>query len=205
MSRVHFFATAADIAMICKIIESKLDLKILPEFSVPKEEFTGEVTEYQSFADIPDLGKATSSIRVLNPAYTLIDKAIPMSPGTHHGTLHGQMMAKRYISATLNEAAVTFQPAGEFGDDAILLGEVLNPIPSKESERIVRAFRTAMKKHFGVKARGAWIGPEALERLKAGTRVTAFYDHAKPEIADVQLSEIEPKEAIAPRFGVLPS
>jgi hypothetical protein len=197
MSRVHFFATAADIAMICQIVESKLDLKILPEFRVPKEEFTGEVTEYQSFADIPSLGHASTGIFGVSQSYLLIEKEIPVLPGTHHGTLHGQIREEIYISATLNEAAVEFRPAGEFGGDAVLMGEVMSHLASKKSERIVRAFRTAMKKHFGVKAGAEWIGPEALERLKAGTRVTAFYDHAKPEIADVQLSEIEPKEAIA--------
>ncbi len=192
MSRIHFYATANDISMICQVVESKMNLKIYPSFTVLKEDFSGEVTEYESFADIPNLGKATSGDCFFNPTYVLIDKAIPLQPGVRRA---GEL-EKIYMSATLHEAAVDFTPGGEFGDDAIILGEMLNQMSSKESERILRAFRTAMKKHFGVRARGMWIGPETLERLKTGTRVTAFYDHPEPEIVDIQLHEIEPQEAI---------
>jgi len=54
-----------------------------------------------------------------------------------------------------------------------------------------------MQKNFGKKARGAWIGPEALERLKAGIRLTAAYNHSQPELMDIRLDEIEPKENLA--------
>ena len=187
MSRVHFFATRKDILSICDVVEQKLDLKILRAFHVPAKQAKDAYAEYHCFRDIPDLGKANGGNRENGPCFVLVDKSIDVPTDN---TFLGKIP---YIdlSASNKEEAVSFCPGGEYRDDGIIFGEVMTEFSCKESERIVRAFRTAMKKQFGVKARSAWVGPEALERLKAGARLTDYYDHPDPEIIDVKISEIE--------------
>ena len=194
MSRVHFFATRKDILSICDVVEQKLDLKILRAFQVPTKQAKvpakqakDAYAEYYSFRDIPDLGKANGGNRKNGPCFVLVNKSIDVP-------MRNTTLAKApYIRlwAVNKEEAVSFCPGGEYRDDGIIFGEVMTEFSCKESERIVRAFRTAMKKQFGIKARGAWVGPEALERLKAGARLTDYYDHPDPEIIDIKISEIE--------------
>ncbi|RUS63656.1 hypothetical protein EGN72_03165 [Pseudorhodobacter sp. E13] len=51
MSRLHFYVTPADLLAVCKNVEAKLELKILPTFEVPEEDYAGEFTVYHRFED----------------------------------------------------------------------------------------------------------------------------------------------------------
>jgi hypothetical protein len=190
MSRLHFYASPADLLVVCKTVEAKLALKILPTFEVPEEDHSGEFAVYHRFENIPDLGYAQQSNRLLAPVCVVIDRDTPIEPGPVE-RLRGNVV-KRFVvvNTTSHDGSVEFRPAGEFIDGTIIMGEIMSQMPSKASERIMRAFRTAMQKHFGKTARGAWVSPGTIERIKAGGRATSFYDHSRPELMDVNLDEL---------------
>ncbi len=72
------------------------------------------------------------------------------------------------------------------------MGEVLSALATKDSERIVRALRTVMKKQFGRRTFfGARVGPEVLARLRAGrARLTDNDTHPDHDMSDVKLDQI---------------
>ena len=95
------------------------------------------------------------------------------------------------MRATLDERAADFRPGGVFGDNAIIMGEVMLQLSSLESRRIVRAFQAGFKRLYPARARGSFIGAEALERLHQGWHLTAYLPHPQPEILDIHVSELQ--------------
>lgn len=193
MSRVHFYASAGDIMGVCKSVEEKMDLKIIPAFSTPASQLPQKITEYFHFSDVPDLGKAASGYPPLCKSYVLINRDKDMQPKFRFtGGPNGEKIA--YLNSTIDEESVELRPGGEFGDNAIILGEILNSLTSKASERIIRAFRSEFGKKFIAKSGREWIGSEALSRLKLGARLTPLFDHPNPDAVDVKINKIEPEK-----------
>lgn len=192
MSRVHFFATALDFRSICAAVDSKLALTIAACVRAPWRDDLAAPVIYHRFTDIPGLGVLKDPHA--NPwftRYVAVDRSVPLTIRKRH---LGLTRYEAVLDATYYEGGVDVMPGGEYLDDGIIMGEVLSALSTKESERIVRAFRTAMKKQFGQRTFfGAWVGPEALARLRAGrARLTDNYAHPDHDISDVKLDQISP-------------
>lgn len=185
-----FYTSAKDIMDICASVEEKLDLKIIPAFAIPEMDLPSEITQYCSFSEIPDFGKASSGYPPLCQSYILIDKKSKIQPKFRGvGGPNGHSIS--YMNSTINEDSVELRPGGEFGEDAIILGEILNPLKSKASEKIIRAFRSEFGKRFSAKSGQEWIGTDAFSRLKSGCRLTPFYDHPNPTVVDVRIDQVK--------------
>lgn len=192
MSRVHFFATASDFRSICETVDSKLALNIAACVREPWRDDLAEPTIYQRFTDIPGLGMLEGpSFYRHSKRYVAVDRSVPLTIRKRH---LGLTRYEAVLDATYYEGGVDLEPGGEYREDGIIMGEILSQLVTKESERIVRAFRTAMKKQFGQRTFfGAWVGPEALARLRAGqARLTDNYAHPDHDISDVKLDQISP-------------
>ena len=61
---------------------------------------------------------------------------------------------------------------------------------SKEREKIVHASRTTVQILFCRKAREAWIGPEACERLYNGALLTGQFDQSDPPLLAISRDEL---------------
>jgi hypothetical protein len=70
-----------------------------------------------------------------------------------------------------NPDSVTFTPAGIWDDDVILHGRVATASDSEASQALMRRFHVAIKKGFA-KVKAFYVGPQAMELLKAGKRLT---------------------------------
>ncbi len=189
MSRIHFFTTISDILQIANEMDRKLNLKAILGFDeLVTSDGSQPLTVYENLSSIKDLGVATHGQKDRSVDYVVLDRSIELKPGIRE-TSSGNK--RRYMRATLDERSASFQPGGEF-KDAIVMGEILYELSSKESQKIVRAFRSAFKKHCPAKAAcGFWIGPEAYQRLQSGCRLTPYYEHPQPELFDVSLDEVE--------------
>lgn len=191
MSRITFYASVSDIMKVCESVNKKIDIKIIPSFSVKESDLPQKIVQYNEFSIIPEFGRAANGYPPLCQSYVLIDKKFDIQPKFRSvGGAISQNIA--YINATVNAFAAEIRPGGEFGGNAIILGEIINPLKSKESEKIIRAFRSEFSSKFIAKAGREWIGPEALSKLKSGYRLTPFYDHPNPSIVDVRIDQIEP-------------
>lgn len=185
MNRIHFFTTAQDFLEIAKTVDSKLALNAFLNF---EKDAPAPVIRYPSISSIDGLGHATSGQSAHGVKYVLVDRSVELLPGVRE-TLSG---AKRYyMRATLDERCASVQPGGEFCD-AVIMGEVLYELSSKDSQKILRTFRAAFKKHSAARTkRGDWIGQEALAKRRSGSRLTHYYEHPNPKLFDVSLDEIE--------------
>lgn len=185
MSRFHFFTTAHDFLEIAETVDSKLALNAFLDFEA---DAPTPVTRYPSISSIDGLGYATSGQSAHGVKYVVVDRSVELLPGVRE-TLSG---AKRYyMRATLDERCASIQPGGEFSD-AVIMGEALYALSSKDSQKILRTFRSAFKKHCVARTkRGHLIGQEALVKLRSGSRLTHYYEHPNPKLFDVSLDEIE--------------
>jgi len=192
VSRVHFFATQLDFSGICQSVDSKLSLNVAACIDEPWRDDLADPAVYHRLADVPGLGllDGNSSHRY-SKRYLAVDRSVQLEIRKRHmgGTKYDAVLDASYY-----EGGVDVMPGGEYLHDGIVMGEILSQIATRESERIVRAFRTAMKKQFGHKTFfGAWVGPQALKRLRSGTaRLTTHYEHPDHDISDVKLEQISP-------------
>lgn len=152
MSRLHFYVTPADLLAVCKTVEAKLELKILPTFEVPEEDYTGEFIVYHRFEDIPALGYTKHSERILAPAFMVIDCDIPFEPGPVERLRGNAVKSFVIVSTTSHEESVEFRPGGEFTDGTIIMGEIMSHMPSKNAKGScalseLPCRRTLAKKH----------------------------------------------------------
>lgn len=181
--------TPNDMQLIAGHIDSRFDLKAMAHVNERSEKpFEPSVTEYPDMRSIPDLGIAAGGDYGWGPRYVLIDRSKSLTPSVKR--INTNLYVAR-MSAANDHEAVDVMAAGLFKEDAIIMGEILSQMSSKESERIMRAMRAAFKKHCPAKARGDWIGPEALDLFHSGYRLTPSYNNAKPELIDTQAHEIE--------------
>jgi hypothetical protein len=66
---------------------------------------------------------------------------------------------------------IMFWPGGMWTQDILLYGCVGTASDSDASKRLISRFRYAIKKHFA-NIKGVYVGPGALEALRAGKRLT---------------------------------
>jgi len=75
------------------------------------------------------------------------------------------------IDQLLNPDTITFTVGGLWNNEILLHGSVGTASQSKSSQMLMRVFHDALNKQF-VKVRAFYVGPQALELLKNGKRLT---------------------------------
>lgn len=70
-----------------------------------------------------------------------------------------------------NEDTVVFRPAGLWGEDICIYGEVSTIHESPMSQMLMKNFRKQFAAQFS-KVKSFWLGPEARQMLHAGKRLT---------------------------------
>jgi hypothetical protein len=130
---------------------------LTPDF---KEVFRG--------VEIQNLGRATMESASGSQSYLVTEReiAIHVRPvATHSG------ITRYLLDQLINPDTVTFTPAGIWNTDVVLHGRVATVSDSAIAQELMKRFSKAIRKHF-TKVNAFWVGPEALELLKAGKRLT---------------------------------
>ena len=164
MKRLDFFALKSDLLILLDAIESKVSMKyVLAETSS-----TAVTQEWTHGSEIPGLGRADGAQPSLCRSYLLTQCEIPIQPRRiqqFDGTTRFD------VDQLLNPDSIVFTPAGEWKEEIILSGNVGTTSPSSVSQSLMKVTSGAMRRHF-TKVRAFWGGPEALNRLRSGTRLT---------------------------------
>jgi hypothetical protein len=78
----------------------------------------------------------------------------------------------RYLFDQLeNDASITFNPAGLWGNDLLLHGRLATVWDDEVSQTLMKQFAKPLRKSFR-KIKAFWVGPEAEAMLDAGKRLT---------------------------------
>jgi hypothetical protein len=159
---IHFYATKSDLLSIFDMVDSGLQYVRFGSCSVPNPE------TFLSGPDIPNLGIASSESAVACDMFLVCDKTSKVIP-CKFSTLKGE---ERFGFDQLNNPhTIVFSPGGLWGNDVLLHGRVATVSDHEASIRLMKLFGSAIRKKF-TKVRAFYVGPDALEMLKRGKRLT---------------------------------
>lgn len=181
MSKIlYFYATKSDVLAVTSEIESKHPIKYVHfghTTCLRPETFT-------TAEQIPHLGIASHPSAVAGDKFLVCDAAKKIQ-GRQLKTLTEADAAKsdfdlkpligktRYAIDQLgNPDTISFAAGGTWKDGTLLHGSIGTASKSKRSLSLMREFELEIKKQF-VRVKAFYVGPEALQLLKNGKRLTA--------------------------------
>jgi hypothetical protein len=192
MSAIYlFYATRSDLLAATRQLESVSAVKYVRSgmlTTLPPETF-------ESAASIPNLGRASSPSAVSCESFLVYEPKTMITPrrlktlteedanrstisiGGHEiaadaRDLKALVGVDRYtIGQLANPDTVSFRPGGLW-KDMLLQGTVGTASESESSLDLLKRFGAALKDNFN-EIKGFYIGPDALELLKHGKRLTA--------------------------------
>lgn len=164
MKQVRFFAVDDDLISILNDIEQHLKLQYVDAGVFPAPSYN----TYQKGVELPRLGVANDESSVGCKSY-LVAESISFIQVRPVVLRDGR--TNFCIDQLDNPDSVIFTPAGKWDDDVVLHGLVGTASDSLPSIRLTKAFEAAFRKHFK-KVKAFWVGPHALELLKAGKTLT---------------------------------
>lgn len=180
MSEIRFFALRRDLIPVLDAVEGKQALKYVRAGRF----LTPELEVYSHGADIPDLGKATRESAVGCACFLVCapDLLVNVEPVDQYDGVRSYHVGQFY-----NPDTITLSPGGLWTEDVLLYGRfaTVSASFSDYAKRLMGRFRYQSGKQF-VRVQGSYVGPGAMELLKAGKRLT-MAQQSPPEF-DLSLS-----------------
>lgn len=188
MSKIcYFFATRDDLLGVSEDIESSRPLRYTRFDHVtklPPESFA-------SAADIPHLGIATHPSAGGGDTYLVCDREMTVKPrplrtvtiadlerasDTEKKRLMPVLGVERFaIDQLFNPDTITFDAGGIWKGNILLNGSIGSASDSKISLELMKRFISTIKSKFK-KVRAFYVGPQAMDLLKKGARLTISED-----------------------------
>src|ERR1700730_1137386 len=163
-NQILFYATKQDLAPLLSSLEAQQNL----QYTLTGMFDVNRLQTYFSYADIPDFGRVSHPNAIGNPTYlvslrgtTLRIQEVPQDAG---GICFG-------ISQRLNDDTISLCSGGWYGSDVILYGSIGTISNSVASQNLYSFFAKSIRECFE-KVQEFYVGPEALNRGKAGVRLT---------------------------------
>lgn len=181
MKQIHFFAMPSDIERVLRCFESNTPLKFVEmgTLSTPNRAI------YLESSQIPNFGIATHETGSLSKGYM-----VSFQDTKNHmnvSTLKNGEKRWNLFNAD-NEETVTLGMAGLWKTGTLLPGSMATLHETLVAQKLMKWFLSALKQEGFTKVREWWIGPEALEMLRAGRRLTTTAEQSPPEY-DLKLPE----------------
>src|SRR5262245_35822313 len=127
------------------------------------------VTEYAAATELPGLGQAATPDAVSCTSYLVTGASRAVATRrvvANDGTVWF------YNDQSVNPDSVELSAGGVWDGDVVLSGRIASVSDSEIAEALMRAYRSAVRKHFA-RIRAFWVGPTARSLLDAGKRLTA--------------------------------
>jgi hypothetical protein len=161
--RIYFYALKPDLLYVLSEMESKWSLK----YTLYGASEKSEPKSWTSAADLPELGVADGSQHLTCRGYLVSDSLTDVRSypvGLSSGTLRFD------TDQLINPDTINFIPAGERNGGAIIAGGFATISDSSAAQFLMRLAVRMVKRHF-TRVNAFWVGPEALIRFRAGTRL----------------------------------
>jgi hypothetical protein len=165
MKQLHFFALPEDHSALLSEIEIRKSLKFVRmDIRGDEDEF-----QYDSSQDLPNLGHASNESSIACETYLVCE---PTTNVVTRRVLRTDGRQVKCVDQLVNPDSVTFTPGGTWNNDIVVAGRIATASDSAISKALMRSFQEGLKKTFN-KVKGYYVGPKAMEYLKAGKRLTA--------------------------------
>jgi len=179
MSRIYFFATAADIHPVLKHLEDTLEIKYVDEGLLKGT--TPSVWRYAT--EIHLVGFATADQEIGCEPFLIVrrDAEVMITP---FRMMDGEIRLDVFPNGNPN--SVLLRLGGFWKDGSLISGHFVASSDQEFSRMVMNSVRRLFKKHF-TKVQAFWVGPEALSRLRSGKRLCmaiqspSEYDLREPE------------------------
>ena len=181
MKYVFFFATSSDIVPALKNFEANKPLK----FVDPEIKTTPHRAIYFNSSDIPSLGIATAPSGSWSDSYIVSYRDVK---NHMHAFVDNYGQKRWMINNGDNPDSVMLTLAGVWKTGTLLPGNICTSHQAGVAQQLMRCFLLALKEASFVQLDIYWLGPEALEMLKAGRRLAKNAEASPPQF-DLQLPD----------------
>lgn len=174
--RISFFATKSDLERALSLMEKRpIRYALTGAFPTP------ELQVWNTYRELPDLGRADGPQTNLCATYLVADKDLKIAVGRVPQWDGGLMY---FVDQQANPETITMTPAGCWGDSLVIAGVLGTASNSKASQSLMRLTAASIKKSF-TRVHAYWVGPAALSLLRAGHRLTiAEQSHSEFDLAE---------------------
>jgi hypothetical protein len=162
--QIIFYATAGDLGSVLSPLEAVKPL----QYTLTGLFETNIFQTYESYADIPDFGRASHPTAAANRSFLLSYQGtnlrvreVPQKAG---GVLFG-------VDQANNEDTIVLRPAGRHGNNIILCG-MMGTVSQSITSKILYDFVGKQFRRNFEKEREFFVGREAFDLWNAGVRLT---------------------------------
>jgi hypothetical protein len=179
MSRIYFFATAADIHPVLKHLEGTLRMKYVEEGMLKGT----APSIWHHASELHSVGMATADQEINCEPFLVMrqDVEVKLSP---YRMMDG--VTRLDVFPNANPDSVLLRLGGFWKDGSLISGHFIASSDQEFSRKVMSTVRMLFRKHF-TKVQAYWVGSEALTRLRSGKRLcTAIqspseYDLREPD------------------------
>jgi hypothetical protein len=164
MNGIRWFAAGNDLLLVLDDLERRRAVRYALAGSFSSE----TIQQWTTGRQLPSLGKADGEQAALCSAFLITDVNMPI---VGRRILQFDGRSRFAVDQLANPDSVVLTPAGEWRGEMLLAGGLGTAHKTAISKALMRLVSTSVKKHF-TKARGYWLGPQALHQLRAGERLT---------------------------------
>lgn len=167
MKHAAFYATTADMLGLLEELDQSLPLRYALCGNFLSCDYDPAQSCFDTGREIPHLGLADAESSIACKSYLTQMRPTTMIPRMIDGN-DGRRVC---IDQLRNPDSVIFTPGGVWTGTVLLQGRVATSSSSEISSALMREFRTGLKKCFRA-IRGCRLGPEAMQLLRGGMRLT---------------------------------
>lgn len=164
---LQVYLTRADWLAVAAAFERRVPVRYVRQGLVD-----GAVESWASMVDVVDFGVAPTGDEATNPQFLLLPEDSPPVARVAERRASGD---RWLVDRQENPRSLLVRPGGAFGGRAVLVGEVAVARGDAWSER-ARAALEATLRAGAQEVQGFFVGPEAMQRLRAGARLTPYID-----------------------------
>jgi len=166
MAEIRFFAIRDDIVPVLEAVERKQVLKYVRAGRF----LTSTPDLYSRGSEIPDLGLAARDSAIACQSFLVCapEMLVEIEPVDQYDGVRSY-----HIDQLRNPNTITFSSGGLWAEDVLLYGRfaTVSASFSDYARRLMNRFRDELGKRFD-RVQGSYVGPRAMELLKAGKRLT---------------------------------
>lgn len=164
MKKFIFYATREDLVPVTDAVERSMSLIYarMGQSRAPEPEC------YTQASTIPNLGRATTHSVSTNEEYLVVSACDRIQTRT----IRANDGSEYYLTDQLvNPTSISFAPGGLWDSGVLLHGRIATVSDTPEAKQLLGTFEKEFRKRFR-KVKAFWVGEDALNRLRGGTRLT---------------------------------
>lgn len=165
MKRLNFYALRRDILLVLESVERVTNIQYARMINAP----SAAVEVFRRAVEIPTLGQADRETGSTCDSYLVLEATARVYTRAVRGTGGIERLCIDQLS---NPDSLILMPAGMWKEDVVLGGMIGTASQSPVARMLLKRFEAVFRKSF-CRVGAYWVGPDAMELLRTGKRLTA--------------------------------